>query len=187
MSCCPFGSLLIRVWMTWNTGLGSTVSGATLQNKTRYHSWQRGNKNTWNTRWSISPRLRLSIATQPVHDQRAKDHGQVGATHPHLAAEEKGRQLPGLPTTTQRQAGALLQGGAKEREGGADWRINCSLFLSFSSSAGRPDAHLQCCKSAVWLNHPQVLHHLCSLCQLFNWFEVRLSALMHSLDESIVL
>lgn len=144
MSCCPFGSLLIRVWMTWNTGLGSTVSGAALKNKPRYHSWQRGNQNPSNTCWSFSPRLWWKIAPQPVHDQGAEDHGQVGATHPHLAAEEKCRQLPGLPTVTQRQAGALLEGGAEEREGGADWRITCSLLLSSSSSAGQHATDLQC-------------------------------------------
>lgn len=36
MTCCPLGSLLIRDWMTWNTGLGSEASASsTLQNKAK--------------------------------------------------------------------------------------------------------------------------------------------------------
>lgn len=35
MTCCPLGSLLIRDWMTWKSGLGSDAGGSsTLQNKT---------------------------------------------------------------------------------------------------------------------------------------------------------
>lgn len=74
----------------------------------------------------------MRISLQPVHHQRAEDHGQVGAAHPHLAAEEERRQPPGLPAVAQRQAGALLEGGAEEREGGADWCIDGSLLSSFS-------------------------------------------------------
>lgn len=64
----------------------------------------------------LSPRLRRSIGPQPVHDQCAEDHGQVGAAHPHLAAEEQRGQPPGGAAVAQRQAGALLEGG---REGAA--------------------------------------------------------------------
>lgn len=164
MSCCPFGSLLIRVWMTWNTGLGSPVSGATLQNKPRRHGWRGGNKHTPKPCWASSPRLRLRIAAQTVHDQRAKDHGQVGATHPHLAAEEKSRQLSGLPAVTQKQAGALLEGGAEEREGGADWCVNCSLFMSFSPPARQRSAiysaAVETSSTSVWLKHLKILHQL---------------------------
>lgn len=33
MTCCPLGSLLIRAWMTWNSGLGSgAAASSALQN-----------------------------------------------------------------------------------------------------------------------------------------------------------
>lgn len=50
----------------------------------------------------------LGCTPQVVHDQRAQNHGQVGAADAHLAAEEEGRQRPGH-VLAQRQVGALLE------------------------------------------------------------------------------
>ncbi len=55
------------------------------------------------------------ITLQAIHDQRAQDHGEVGAADAHLAAEEQSGQPP-RRIVTQRQAGALLENREHEEE-----------------------------------------------------------------------
>lgn len=50
----------------------------------------------------------MRISPQTVHDQRAEDHGEVGAADAHLAAEEESRQPAGR-VVAPRQAGAFLE------------------------------------------------------------------------------
>lgn len=65
-------------------------------------------------------RLRLRVAPQAVHDQGAEDHGQVGASDAHLAAEEQSGQRPGR-VVAQRQAAALLENKSETLHG----RLEC--------------------------------------------------------------
>jgi len=56
----------------------------------------------------------FGVAPQPVQGQRSQDHGQVGAAHAHLAAEQQGGQTPGR-VPGQAQAGGLLGGDNNTR------------------------------------------------------------------------
>lgn len=88
MTCCPLGSLLIKAWMTWNSGLGSEAAASSaLQNNTNKVTSRltRLKKkavfcyvilrfpDAFDAEFLL--RLLLRIAPQAIHHQRAQDHG----------------------------------------------------------------------------------------------------------------